>query len=645
MASSPALRIAALQRHVLAAANADGSSLSSAVVSAAGPASGELVYSDDYIKDILTNVRVIAMVGASIQWNRPSHFAMKYLQVKGYRVLPVNPSAKGQTLLGELVYGDLEEIPADIKVDMVDVFRGSEAAGPIADQAIAMMRTHGVSVLWMQLGVRNNEAAGRAEKAGLRVVMDRCPKIEYSRLYRELGQHGFDSKVISSRRRPLGQPDRRPDDSKDDRPTFSGFDTRAIHAGAAPDPSTGARVTPLFQNTSYVFEDVDHAASLFNLSTFGNIYSRLSNPTVSVLEERLANLEGGRGATCTSSGHAAQVVTLFCLMQPGTRVIASNKLYGGSITQFGKTIKKFGWDCTFVDVDDLASVREALRDPTARLLFAESLANPGGVVSDIAALAGLAHEAGVPLVIDNTLATPYLCKPIDHGADIVVHSTTKFLSGQGSALGGVVIDSGKFDWSAQSEKFPSLGKPEPAYHGLTFAETFGDLALTMFAHAVGLRDIGATMAPMHAFLTLQGCETLPVRMERHVLNALQVARFLESHPKVAWVSYAGLESSKYHSLAQQYLRHGCGGAVFTFGVRGGFASGVRLVESVELFSHLANVGDTRSLILHPASTTHRQLTDEQRAASGAGDDVIRLSIGLETPEDLIADLAFGLNRI
>merc|ERR1712176_770581 len=267
--------------------------------------------------------------------------------------------------------------------------------------------------------------------------MDRCPKIEYSRLYRELGQHGFDSKVISSRRRPLGQPDRRPgggeDLGKEERPTFSGFETRAIHAGAAPDPSTGARVTPIVQNTSYVFEDVDHAASLFNLSTFGNIYSRLSNPTVSALEERLANLEGGRGATCTSSGHAAQIVALFCLMQPGSRVVASNKLYGGSITQFGKTIKKFNWECTFVDVDDLAGVRQALQGPDVRLLFAESLANPGGVVSDIAALAELAHEAGVPLVIDNTLATPYLCKPIEHGADIVVHSTTKFLSGQGSA--------------------------------------------------------------------------------------------------------------------------------------------------------------------------------------------------------------------
>uniref|UniRef100_A0A7S2VGK0 O-acetylhomoserine aminocarboxypropyltransferase n=1 Tax=Zooxanthella nutricula TaxID=1333877 RepID=A0A7S2VGK0_9DINO len=475
--------------------------------------------------------------------------------------------------------------------------------------------------------------------------MDRCPKIEYSRLYRELGQHGFDSKVISSRRRPMGVPDAAATDPSLDRPTFAGFDTRAVHAGAAPDATTGARVTPIYQNTSYVFEDVDHAASLFNLSTFGNIYSRLGNPTVSVLEERLANLEGGRGGTCTSSGHAAQLVALFCLMQPEDRVVASTRLYGGTITQMGKTFKKFNWQCTFVDVDDHAQVRAALQDSSVRLLFCESLANPGGVVSDLSALAELAHAAGVPLVVDNTLATPYLCRPIDHGADLVVHSTTKFLSGQGSALGGVVVDSGRFDWSAHAEKFPSLAKPEPAYHGLTFAETFGDLSFTMFAHAVGLRDLGATLSPFHAWLTIQGCETLGVRMERHASNALHVAQFLEAHPKVAWVSYAGLRSSKYYSLAQRYLRGGCGGAVFTFGVKGGFQAGVRLVESVELFSHLANVGDTRSLILHPASTTHRQLTDEQRAASGAGEDVIRLSIGLESPEDLTADLGFALGQI
>jgi len=476
--------------------------------------------------------------------------------------------------------------------------------------------------------------------------MDRCPKIEYSRLYRELGQHGFDSGVISSKRRPVGVPAKAGSWApKGEKPVFTGFETRSVHAGAAPDASTGARVTPIVQNTSYVFEDVDHAASLFNLSTFGNIYSRLSNPTVSVLEERLANMEGGRGATCCSSGHSAQILTLFALMQPGDTIVASNKLYGGSLTQFGKTIKKFSWNCTFVDVGDLKQVEAALKDPTARLLFCESLANPGGVISDLRALSGLARGAGIPLVVDNTLATPYLCRPIEHGADIVVHSTTKFLSGQGSALGGVVIDSGKFNWLAQAEKFPSLAKPEPGYHGLVFAETFGDLAFTMFSHAVGLRDLGCTMAPLHAFLTINGCETLAVRMERQCSNAMAVARFLEAHPKVAWVSYAGLASSPYKALAERYITSACGGAVFTFGVVGGFDAGVRVVESVELFSHLANVGDSRSLILHPASTTHRQLTDEQRAAAGAGDDVLRLSIGLESSADLIADLGFALAQV
>jgi O-acetylhomoserine (thiol)-lyase len=623
-----------LNRHVLASA------------ATSGDEPPPLVYDDDYIKHILGSVKVIAMVGASTEWNRPSYFAMKYLQAKGFRVIPVNARAKGQMILGEKVYGDLAEIPSDVRIDMVDVFRNSEAAGAIADQAIGMKAERGITTLWLQLGVRNDAAAQRATTAGLNVVMDRCPKIEYSRLFRELGQHGIDSGVISSKRRPVGRPAAGGSwTPKGERPVFSGFETRSLHAGAAPDPATGARVTPIVQNTSYVFEDVEHAASLFNLSTFGNIYSRLSNPTVSVLEERLANMEGGRGGTCTSSGHAAQILTLFALMQPGDTIVASNKLYGGSLTQFGKTVKKFNWGCTFVDVGNFEQVETALKDPTARLLFCESLANPGGVVSDLRALADLAHRAGVPLVVDNTLATPYLCRPIDHGADIVVHSTTKFLSGQGSALGGVVVDSGKFDWMAQAEKFPSLAKPEPGYHGLVFAETFGDMAFTMFSHAVGLRDLGATMAPLHAFLTLNGCETLAVRMERHCANAMALAQFLEKHPKVAWVSFAGLASSPYRALAERYMYHSWGGGVFTFGVVGGFDAGVRVVEAVELFSHLANVGDSRSLILHPASTTHRQLTDEQRQAAGAGDDVIRLSIGLETPEDLIADLGFALAQV
>jgi len=421
-----------------------------------------------------------------------------------------------------------------------------------------------------------------------------------------------------------------------------GFETRMIHAGSQPEPVTGARQTPIFQTTSYVFHDADHAASLFNLQTFGFAYSRLSNPTVSVLEERLASLEGGRGATATSSGHAAQVLALFPLMEPGAEFVASTRLYGGSITQFGKTFGKFGWACRFVDVDDLDAVKAAVGEET-RALFCESLANPGGAVSDLEALARVAEDAGCPLVVDNTLATPYLCRPIDWGADLVVHSTTKFLTGNGTALGGATIDSGRFDWS-KSPRFASLAGPEPAYHGLSFYESFGDLAFTTYSHAVTLRDLGATPAPQNAFLTLLGIETLALRMERHCTNALTVARFLEGHPKVAWVSHAGLPSSAYRGLAERYLPKGAG-AVFTFGLEGGYAAGVRLVEQVNLWSHLANVGDARSLILHPASTTHRQLTEEQRRAAGAGEEVIRLSVGLETVEDLIADLEEALAAV
>ncbi|SMF43619.1 O-acetylhomoserine sulfhydrylase [Tistlia consotensis] len=418
-------------------------------------------------------------------------------------------------------------------------------------------------------------------------------------------------------------------------PPAYGFETRMLHAGAQPEPVTGARQTPIFQNTSYVFHDADHAASLFNLQTFGFIYSRLANPTVAVLEERIASLEGGRGATCCASGHAAQILTFFAFMEPGDRFVASTRLYGGSITQFGKTFKKFDWHCDFADFDDLEAVRAAI-GPRTKALFCESLANPGGVISDLEALARIAEQAGIPLIVDNTMATPFLCRPIEWGADLVIHSTTKFLSGNGTAMGGAVVDSGRFDWNV-SEKFRGLNAPEPAYHGLSFYETFGDMAFTMQAHAVGLRDLGPTMAPMHAFLTLLGSETLALRMERHVRNAAEVAAFLERHPAVAWVSYAGLPSSRYHALAGKYLPGGAG-SVFTFGLKGGYKAGLKLVEAVNLFSHLANIGDARSLILHPASTTHRQLSDEQRAAAGAGDEVIRLSIGLETVADLIADL-------
>ena len=415
-----------------------------------------------------------------------------------------------------------------------------------------------------------------------------------------------------------------------------GFETLAIHAGAAPDPATGARATPIYQTTAYVFDDADHAASLFNLQDYGYIYSRLGNPTVSVLEERVAALEGGRGATATASGHAAQMLAMFTLMEPGASFVAANKLYGGSVTQFMRTFQKFGWDCEMVDVDDFAAVEEALKKSTVKALFCESLANPGGVISDLEPLAELAHAAGVPLIVDNTMASPALCRPFEWGADIVIHSTTKFISGHGNAMGGMVVDSGNFNW-AQNDKFPSLTQPEPAYHGLNFFETFGDLAMTVHGHAVGLRDLGPTMAPMNAFLAITGSETLPLRMERHCQNAAEIAHFLNTHPKVAWVSYAGLEGNKYKPLAHKYLG-GKAGSVFTFGVKGGYEAGLQLVESCELFSHLANLGDTRSLILHPASTTHRQLTEEQQISAGAGPDVLRISIGLETAKDLIADL-------
>ncbi|WP_337877184.1 O-acetylhomoserine aminocarboxypropyltransferase [Elioraea sp.] len=422
-----------------------------------------------------------------------------------------------------------------------------------------------------------------------------------------------------------------------------GFETRAIHAGAAPDPATGARATPIYQTTSFVFDDADHAATLFNLQQAGFIYSRLTNPTVSVLEERLASLEGGRGAIATSSGHAAQLLALFPLMRPGEEIVAARQLYGGSLNQMGNAFRRaFGWITHFVDATDPERVRAAVTDRT-RAIFVESLANPGGIVIDLRAIADIAEAAGVPLIVDNTLATPWLCRPIEHGATLVVHSTTKFLSGNGTSIGGAVIDSGRFDWSRGS-RFPALSEPEPGYHGLRFFETFGDLAFSVYGHAVGLRDLGPSQAPLNAFLTLAGIETLPLRMERHCANALAVAQWLEGHPKVAWVSYAGLPSSPFHALAQRYLPRGAG-AVFTFGLKGGYEAGIKVVEAVELISHLANIGDCRSLIIHPASTTHRQLTPEQLAAAGAGPEVVRLSIGLESVADIIADLEQALARL
>ncbi len=421
-----------------------------------------------------------------------------------------------------------------------------------------------------------------------------------------------------------------------------GFETLAIHAGASPEETTGARVTPIYQTTSFVFDDVDHAASLFNLQTFGNIYSRLTNPTVSVLEERVAALEGGAAGLAVASGHAAQFMVFHTLLEPGDEFVASNKLYGGSITQFSLSFQKMGWTAHLVDPDEPANFRNALT-PKCKAIFVESLANPGGVVCDLEAIAAVAHEAGIPLIVDNTLASPYLCRAFDWGADIIVHSATKFLGGHGNSIGGVIVESGEFNW-AQNDKFPSLTTPCPAYHGLNFYETFGRFGMTTYARAVSLRDLGPAMSPFNAFLILTGVETLPLRMARHCENALAVAEFLQGHDKVAWVNYAGLPNDRYHHLANKYLPNGAG-AVFTFGVRGGYEAGVKMVEGVEMHSHLANIGDTRSLILHPASTTHRQLSEEQAIAAGAGPDVIRLSVGIETVDDIMADLDQALMQV
>lgn len=420
-----------------------------------------------------------------------------------------------------------------------------------------------------------------------------------------------------------------------DKPKEYGIETRAIHAGARPDAVTGARNTPIYQTTSYVFEDVEHAADLFNLQTFGFIYSRLTNPTVAVLEERIANLEGGRAGVCCASGHSAQFLAFFSLLEPGDRFLASKNLYGGSITQFGVSFKRLGWEVDFVDATDLQAVKAAIK-PEHKALFIEPLANPGGIILDTQALADLAHENNMPLVVDNTMATPILFRPFEHGADIITHSATKFLSGHGTSMGGAIVESGKFDW-AKAGKFPALTEPDPAYHGMSFYETFGDFGFSMKTRCVGLRDFGPAMSPTNAFNIITGIETLHLRMERHVENAQKVSAFLEGHPKVSWVSYAGLKSNRYYDLAQKYMPKGAG-SVFTFGVKGGYEAGVKVVESVNLISHLANIGDTRSLIIHPASTTHRQLSEEQQIAAGAGPDVLRLSVGLESANDIIRDL-------
>ena len=418
-----------------------------------------------------------------------------------------------------------------------------------------------------------------------------------------------------------------------------GFNTLAVHAGAQPDPTTGARATPIYQTTSFVFQDSDHAAALFGLQQFGNIYTRIMNPTQAVLEERVAALEGGTAALAVSSGHAAQLIVFHTIMQPGDNFVAANRLYGGSINQFGNAFKSFGWQVRWASPSDPASF-EAQIDERTRAIFIESLANPGGTFVDIEAIAAVAKKHGLPLIVDNTMASPYLIRPLEHGADIVIHSLTKFMGGHGNSMGGVIVDGGTFDWS-KSGNYPMLSAPRPEYAGMVLHATFGNFAFAIACRVLGLRDFGPAISPFNAFMILTGIETLPLRMQRHCDNALAVAKWLKSHDKVSWVSYAGLDSDPNHALQQRYSPKGAG-AVFTFGVKGGYEAGKNLVQGLKLFSHLANIGDTRSLVIHPASTTHRQLTEEQQVAAGAGPDVVRVSIGIEDAADIIADLEQAL---
>jgi O-acetylhomoserine (thiol)-lyase len=418
-----------------------------------------------------------------------------------------------------------------------------------------------------------------------------------------------------------------------------GFETLAIHAGAAPDSATGARITPIYQTTAFVFNDVQHASDLFALRAFGNIYTRIMNPTQSVLEAKVAALEGGTAALAVASGHAAQLLVFHAMMQPGDEFVAARQLYGGSINQFNHSFKSFGWSVVWADSEDISSFEKAIT-PKTKAIFIESICNPGGRFTDIEAVAKIAKKAGIPLIVDNTLATPYLCNPIKHGANIVLHSLTKFMGGHGNSMGGVLVDAGNFDWSA-SGRYPLLSEPNDSYHGMKLHETFGGIAFAIACRVLGLRDLGPAIAPLNSFLILTGMETLALRMRKHCDNTLEVATWLSKHPKVAWVNYAGLSGDKHHALQLKYSPKGAG-AVFTFGLKGGYDAGVKLVSDVKLFSHLANIGDTRSLIIHPSSTTHSQLTKEQQVKAGAGPDVVRLSVGIEDAKDIIADLEQGL---
>jgi O-acetylhomoserine (thiol)-lyase len=413
-----------------------------------------------------------------------------------------------------------------------------------------------------------------------------------------------------------------------------GFHTRSLHHGYQPDPTTGARAVPIYQSTSFVFKDSDHAARLFALQEFGNIYTRIMNPTNDVLEQRVASLENGVAGLATASGQAAQFLTINGLLESGDEIVSSATLYGGTYTQFDVSFRRMGYQTKFVEPDDPENFRKAIT-PKTRCLYAETISNPRGNILDIEAVAKIAREHNLPLVIDNTFATPYLCRPIDHGADIVVHSLTKFMGGHGNSIGGAIVDGGKFDW--KKGPFPQINQPSPAYHGMNFAEVFGPIAFIIRARVEALRDLGPCLSPFNAFLFLQGIETLGLRMDRHVSNALAVAKFLQGHADVTWVKYPGLADSPYHALAKKYLPKGAG-AVFSFGIKGGAEAGKKFVDSLKVFSHLANVGDARSLVIHPASTTHQQLSAEQQKAAGVEPDMIRLSVGLEDIEDLQWDL-------
>ncbi|HEY3837185.1 MAG TPA: O-acetylhomoserine aminocarboxypropyltransferase/cysteine synthase family protein [Bryobacteraceae bacterium] len=419
-----------------------------------------------------------------------------------------------------------------------------------------------------------------------------------------------------------------------------GFSTRALHHGHKPDSATNSRAVPIYQTTSYVFNDSDHAAALFGLQTFGNIYTRIMNPTTDVFEQRMASLEGGVAALATASGQAAQFLTISSIMGIGGEIVSASTLYGGTMTQFDVSFRRIGINTTFVEPDDPENFRKAIT-PKTRCLYAETIANPRINVVDIKALADIAHEAGIPLVIDNTFASPWLCRPIEHGADIVLHSATKFIGGHGNSIGGVIIDAGKFDWN--NGKFPYLSEPSPGYHGMKFCEVFGNLAFIIRARVEGLRDMGPALSPFNSFLFLQGIETLPFRMDAHSRNAQAVAEHLQKHKAVTWVNYAGLPSSKYHALAKKYCPKGCS-AVLTFGIKGGLEAGKKFINSLQLFSHLANVGDSRSLVIHPASTTHQQLGDAEQEAAGVTKDMVRLSVGLEDLDDILWDLDQGLAK-